>query len=656
LSVLLLTLAVCISSCEDPGTSSSSTGGASSSTPQVGVITWDGETEVTVILGDQVDLLEGITATDSIDGDITDKITIKDDGGFDKNLVGGYTVEYEVTNSTNVTSSFTREYTVVKQHNISNGEFDLGTIGWTFDKPGGAAKFEVQDNVGVVTITSPGNEWWALQLYQTGVILEGGYVYKISLEAKGSNRASISAGFENVNAGYAMMSNGMMAVELTDEMSKYEMYVKVNEDVTNAKMVIYMGYQLPGDEASEDEPSIIYVDNVNVSKLRIAENAPTFTGVGNVTITAGIDTFDPNKGVSVKDKDGNELEYEIVGVVPTSIRANGKYIISYRAKDANGVFNYYNRTVSVKLPKNYDYEVVNGDFSMGLTAWTQDVNQTNGTGQASFKDNEDGTVSINVTNVSDANWHIQLFQTGIKLEANEKYFIKAVVKADVERKIEIELSDPSNNYAVIAHKKIALTNEWQTFYVDFETAKSYGGAKLAFLLGNVENAMPGTITVDEFQISKYAPFNSEFTTTYSPWVLDNITAEVVKDGENGVLVVTFEENKLGNNPWDHQLYQNKLQLKAGLQYKISVRLKASIDRNIKIWLEDAARGYAAIDTSNTFSLVADEYQECKFIVTITEELETYDCKFVIMFGDPDAKAAHTVTVDYFRVDVILPTE
>lgn len=651
LSVLVLALLVSLVGCEDLETSS-----VSSSSPEVGVITWDGETEVTVIQGDQVDLLEGITATDSIDGDITSNIIIKDDGGFDKDFVGGYTVKYEVTNSTNVTSEFTREYTVVREHNVSNGEFELGEINWRFDKPGGAAEFEVKDGEGVVTITNPGNEWWALQLYQVGVILEGGYHYRISLEARGTNRASISAGFENINAGYAMMSFGMMAIELSEEMTKYETYVQVDEDVTNAKMVIYMGYQLPGDEASDDEPSVIYVDNISVSKLTIDEDAPEFSGVDNVTITAGIDTFDPHKDVSVKDKDDKDLEYEIVGVIPSSIRANGNYIISYRAKDENGVFNYHNRTVTVKLPKNFDYEVVNGDFSMGLTAWTQDVNQTNGTGQASFIDNKDGTVSINVTNVSDANWHIQLFQGGIKLDANEKYFIKARVKADVERNIEIELSDPSNNYAVFAHKKIALTNEWQTFYVDFETTQSYGAAKLAFLLGNVDGALPGTITVDEFQISKYAPYNSEFTDTYEPWSLDNITAEIVKDGENGKLVVTFEENGVGNDPWNNQLYQNRLQLKAGLEYKITVRLKASIDRNIKIWLEDAARGYAPIDTSNTFSLVADEFKECKFVVKITEELETYDCKFVIMFGDPDAKAAHTVTIDYFRVDVILPTE
>ena len=150
-----------------------------------------------------------------------------------------------------------------------------------------------------------------------------------------------------------------------------------------------MGYQLPGDEASEDEPSIITIDDVNVSKLTISEDAPTFIGVENVTITAGIGTFDPFEGVEAKDKDGNTLEFTVTGEVPNSVRANGNYIVSYRVKDSNMYLKYYNRTVRVNLPKDHDYEVVNGDFSLGLTAWTQDVNQTNGTGKATFIDNED---------------------------------------------------------------------------------------------------------------------------------------------------------------------------------------------------------------------------------------------------------------------------
>ena len=118
ISLLALVLAVTITACEEVDSTPGTSQGSVSSTVQVGEISWEGEDEITVVLGDSVDLLEGLSAQDTIDGDLTDKITVKDDGGFDKNLVGGYDVVYEVKNSTNITSEFTRAYTVVQKHNV----------------------------------------------------------------------------------------------------------------------------------------------------------------------------------------------------------------------------------------------------------------------------------------------------------------------------------------------------------------------------------------------------------------------------------------------------------------------------------------------------------------------------------------------------------
>ena len=71
--------------------------------------------DLTVTEGDVVDLLEGVTATDPEDGDITGSIEIVDDGGFDANTPGTYTIEYSVTDAGGQTVTYTRTITVTEQ-------------------------------------------------------------------------------------------------------------------------------------------------------------------------------------------------------------------------------------------------------------------------------------------------------------------------------------------------------------------------------------------------------------------------------------------------------------------------------------------------------------------------------------------------------------
>ena len=86
---------------------------------------------------------------------------------------------------------------------------------------------------------------------------------------------------------------------------------------------------------------------------------------------------------------------------------------------------------------------------------------------------------------------------------------------------------------------------------------------------------------------------------------------------------------------------------------------SDIDRVIRAWIEDAANGYSAIATDDRtmLTLKANEWGELVYTVDITEDLDTNNAKFVIMFGDTTAAGAHKVWADYFRVtDVTLSAE
>lgn len=69
--------------------------------------------DATITKGDNFDLkMLVVKATDKEDGDLTDKVTILDDGGFDKNKVGEYTVTFEVKDSKGATVKAKAKVTV----------------------------------------------------------------------------------------------------------------------------------------------------------------------------------------------------------------------------------------------------------------------------------------------------------------------------------------------------------------------------------------------------------------------------------------------------------------------------------------------------------------------------------------------------------------
>ncbi len=57
-----------------------------------------GAVDQTVEVGDTFDLLEGVTASDVEDGDLTANVTVNDDN-LDLDVEGTYTVTYQVTDS-----------------------------------------------------------------------------------------------------------------------------------------------------------------------------------------------------------------------------------------------------------------------------------------------------------------------------------------------------------------------------------------------------------------------------------------------------------------------------------------------------------------------------------------------------------------------------
>lgn len=95
-----------------------------SSSTSNGKPTFDGVNDITLNVNDRFNPLDGITATDKEDGDLTSKIVV-DDSNLQLNTPGVYTIYYSVADSdsniTNIDRKVTIEYKNVKPNKPDNG-------------------------------------------------------------------------------------------------------------------------------------------------------------------------------------------------------------------------------------------------------------------------------------------------------------------------------------------------------------------------------------------------------------------------------------------------------------------------------------------------------------------------------------------------------
>ncbi|WP_250675683.1 immunoglobulin-like domain-containing protein [Paraclostridium ghonii] len=80
----------------------------------------------TIYVGEKFDLLEGVSATDKEDGDLTSKIKVE--GNVDTSKVGNYKINYSVTNSKNLTTSKQRLITVKEKPDPLQDTYDPNKI------------------------------------------------------------------------------------------------------------------------------------------------------------------------------------------------------------------------------------------------------------------------------------------------------------------------------------------------------------------------------------------------------------------------------------------------------------------------------------------------------------------------------------------------
>ena len=335
--------------------------------------------------------------------------------------------------------------------------------------------------------------------------------------------------------------------------------------------------------------------------------------------------------------------------------------------------------------------IKNGDFADGETNWIKAVTAP-GAAEVSFAEQK---AVYQITSVGTLDHHVQLKQSGLKLEQGANYKVNMKLKSTESRTVKVALLDPVNNYAYYGGIDIALNADRQktisriiTVGEDKDTADTID---FVISMGKIEGVETpvSTIEIDDISIIKVesgtqpdeeteepAPDRPENPDPDEPENPDEPVAvgtELIKNGDfadgetnwikavtaPGAAEVSFAEQKavyqitsVGTLDHHVQLKQSGLKLEQGANYKVNMKLKSTESRTVKVALLDPVNNYAYYGGID-IALNADRQKTISRIITVGEDKDTADTiDFVISMGKIEGVETPVSTIEIDDISII----
>ncbi|MFD1716447.1 immunoglobulin-like domain-containing protein [Georgenia deserti] len=322
---------------------------ATPNTPPV----FEGIDEVRVEAGSEFDPLEGVSATDAEDGDLTDQIEVT--GTVDTTTPGDYELVYSVTDSAGTTVTTNRVVTVTAANSPAVLEgVDSVTIeaGSEFDPLEGVSATDAEDGdltdqievTGTVDTTTPGEYELTYSVTDSdGATTTVTRIVTVG-EAAPPNAPPVLEGVDAVEIPEGAEFDPLEGVTATDpEDGDLTDQIEVTGTVDTSTPG---DYELTYRVVDSDGTAIEVTRTVTVAQTPPDNTPPVLEGVGPVEIPEGAN-FDPLEGVSATDAEDGDLteEIRVVGMVDTS--TPGEYGLTYTVTDSAGSTVTVTRTVTV---------------------------------------------------------------------------------------------------------------------------------------------------------------------------------------------------------------------------------------------------------------------------------------------------------------------
>lgn len=513
-----------------------------------------GAGDVTIMIGDPAfTILSGVTANDTIDGDLTADIVTE--GVVNVWVPDDYSITYTVEDEAGNEASRTRTVTVSLGYfafgdtsALTNGEFADNADGWnvvgaTPTVASGTLSLAI---TAAATITQNDISGGVMNTSVADFTLA-----KLVITAKADAATTI----QPILGGTTGSTSG---IALTTEFAEYVFYFRMNAALVDEdlefdlgstgtieiqSMALYFGVP------SDDEDPVI--------------NAPTTEVVAPVDNLAALTSLILRGVTAVDNIDGNITSRIVVDTTGIDLAVPGTVTIPLKVSDNAGNETIVNRTVHLNLA--FDASVIDDptfDNALDEAQW----GLSGGGGEVTLY-NQDGAMVLDV--VSTGGWDSAQspFLKGVTtndLLAENWYMFKFDVKADKARQMRIRAglelwADPwIEDFlgGAVKNLQYQVTTEWQTiyyvFYVDAaQSSAGSNGIKFEIKLGtitwggeeannkiSIDNAQFFLLTMqdDEPVVSNVA--NKQTTFGPDATAPDWKTYISVNDTEDGVIAVT----------------------------------------------------------------------------------------------------------------------
>ena len=519
----------------------------------------------------------------------------------------------------------------------------------------------------VISTTKAGNADYSIQLVQPNVPLKKGGTYKVTFDAYADEARTMMAdisgpdhnytrylsdtkldlgtGKKNYSLEFQMTSdsdaNGRLEFNLGNTASTATVYIsnvrvektgyeEIKEDTTKKALAdgnyVYNGSFQEGTgrlgywEIKNDAQADISVTNLEDGRrLKVTSQAGTEAGtvlVGQSELALNPAT-DYVLSFSAQADEAKTMTVTVAGETYTFDLTAGKKNYSKKIKTAAEL---QNKNISFDLGLgttvylddvriDEDALIKNGSFNAGFSGFEAYCYTPSNVTYVVDSLNESNAADFTIKDTGEADWHIQLKQTGVNLEKGQWYRLSMKMKSSIDRKVSYALqrdgsvhkdANGNEDWKPYCQETVDLKEDYQTFSKEFQMKENTDdGTIFNIAMGAVGKKQITTqhrICIDDIVLEKIdAPVtkpevagknliaNGDFANQTESWGINtgndtNATTELVDGG------IKFKVKNVGTRDWDIQLKQSGIKLEKGCKYRLNCKLTSTEARTIKLAL------------------------------------------------------------------------
>ena len=591
---------------------------------------------------------------------------------------------------------------------INNGDFSVAEdltddTNWKFlTAQGGEGSAEIKDKQIVISTTKAGNADYSIQLVQPNVPLQKGGKYKVTFDAYADAARTMIADISGPDHNYTRYLSDT-TVDLGTEKKTYTLAFQMTSDSdangrlefnlgnVDSTAIVYItnvrveknGYE----EIKEDTTKKALADGNYVYNGSFQEGTGRL-GYWEITNDAGAEVLvtglEDGRRLKVTSKAGTAAGAVLVGQSDLALNPATDYVLSFSAQAdeaktmkvavAGETYTFdlttekKNYSKKIKTAANLQNKNISFDLGLGTTVYLDDVRIDedalikNGSFNAGFSGfeaycytpsnvtyvvdslNERNAADFTIKDTGEADWHIQLKQTGVNLEQGQWYRLSMKMKSSIDRKVSYALqrdgsvhkdANGNEDWTPYCQETVDLTADYKTFSKEFQMRENTDDGTIFNIamgaVGGKQIKDQHRICIDDIVLEKIdAPEvtstnllkNANFangTDGWSAYVHTDGGADATNEVSDNA--ITFDIKNVGTDDWNVQLKQDGLSLQAGHTYHVSFKAKSTAARTIKGCVMHDADNTTNWDGGSPAALEAGVEKNVEFDVKVSKNVD-----------------------------------